>query len=36
MKDYGLDHSGILKTVLAKGGDYADLFIESSALTALY
>ncbi len=35
MKDYSLDHEKILRATLSKGGDYADLFIETSALTAV-
>jgi len=35
LKNYNLDHGEILKETLSGGGDYADLFIESSALTAV-
>lgn len=35
MKNFNLDHDKILKKTLSGGGDYADLFIESSHLTAV-
>jgi len=35
VKNNALNHSKILKAALAKGGDWADLFVEHSALTAV-
>ena len=35
MSSKDIDHLKVLKEALSKGGDYADLFIEKSALTAV-